>query len=80
MKVYCNGRKALRETLGSGMLSILPRKCDLLKSHRVKVGLVQCKNENFPSQITNDPFSTTERIEQNRAFEIDCSSVVGFRL
>ena len=39
--------------------------------------LVRCENENCPSQITKDAFSTTERIEQSRVFEINCSSVVG---
>ena len=40
--------------------------------------LVQCDNENCPSQITNDAFSTTKKIEQSRAFEVNCSSVVRF--
>ena len=39
-----------------------------------------CENENCLLQITNEAFSTTERIEQSRAFEINCSSVIGFRL
>ena len=41
---------------------------------------LRCENENCPLQITNvDAFLTTERIEQSRAFEINCLSVVRFR-
>ena len=66
------------------MLSIFPGSVKLLENVSSKTGLgstwpVRCKYENCLSQITNDPFSTTERIEQNRVFEINCSSVVGFR-
>ena len=47
---------------------------ELLKNVSSKTGLgsawlVRCENENCQSQITNDPFSTTERIEQSRVFE-----------
>ena len=57
---------------------------ELLKNVSSKSGLgstwlVWCKNENCLLQITNEAFSTTKRIEQSRAFEINCSSVVGFR-
>ena len=56
---------------------------ELLKNVSSKSGLgstwlVRCENENCPLQITNEAFSTTERIEQSRAFEINCSSVAGF--
>ena len=57
---------------------------ELLKNVSIKSWLgspwlVCCENENGPLQITNKAFSTPERIEQSRAFEINCSSVVGFR-
>ena len=57
---------------------------ELLKNVSSKSGLgstwlVRCENENCPLQITNEAFLTTERIEQSGAFEINCSSVVGFR-
>ena len=72
LKVYCR-RKMLQE-----------KSVELLKNVSSKSGLgstwlVRCENENCPLQITNEAFSTTERIEQSRAFEINCSSVVGFR-
>ena len=52
------------------------------KSGRGSTWLVRSENENCPLQISNETFSTTERTEQSRAFEINCSSVVGvcFRL
>ena len=52
--------------------------------YRVKLGLAQlglsvAKMKTARRKKLNDPFSTTERIEQSRVFEINCSSVVGFR-
>ena len=76
---YCNGRAASIKTPGSGLLSIFQRSVELLENVSSKSWLVQ--NENCPSQITKDVFSTTEG--SNRAeplFEINYSSVVGFRL
>ena len=51
----------------------------LSKSGLGSTWLVRWENENCPLQITNEAFSTTERIEQSRALEMNCSSVVGFR-
>ena len=84
LKVYCSGKEASRKTQGSGLLSVFPGKCRTFKNVSSKSGLgttwlVQCENENCLLQITNEGFSTTERIEQSRAFEINCSSVVEFR-
>ena len=84
LKVYCRGKEASRKTPRSGSLSIFQGSVELLKNVSSKSGLgstwlVRCENENCPLQITNEAFSTTERIEQSRAFEINCSSVVGFR-
>ena len=49
--------------------------------YRVKLGLAQLglsvvKMKTARRKKLNDPFSTTERIEQSRVFEINCSSVV----
>ena len=84
LKVYCRGKEASRKTPRSGSLSIFQGSVELLKNVSSKSGLgstwlVRCENENCPLQITNEAFSTTERIEQSRAFEMNCSSVVGFR-
>ena len=84
LKVYCRRKEASRKTPGSGLLSIFPGKCRTFKNVSSKSGLgstwlVRCENKNCPLQITNEAFSTTERIEQSRAFEINYSSVVGFR-
>ena len=51
--------------------------------YRVKLGLAQlglsvAKMKTARRKKLNDPFSTTERIEQSRVFEINCSSVVFF--
>ena len=79
LKVYCSGKEASRKIPGSGLLSIFPGKCLIpSKSGLGSTWLVRCENENYPLQI-DDAFSTTERIEQSRPFEINCSSVVGFR-
>ena len=85
-KVYCSGKKASRKTPGSGLLSIFPGRCRTFKKCIEEKWAwlnlacpVRCENETCPLQITNEAFSTTERIEQSRAFEINCSSVVGFR-
>ena len=87
LKVYCSGKEASRKTPGSGLLSIFPGKCRTFKKCIEEKWAwlnlacpVRCENETCPLQITNEAFSTTERIEQSRAFEINCSSVVGFRL
>ena len=63
---FCQGNVEILENLSS-------------KSGLGSTWLVRCDNENCLSQITNDAFSTTEKIEQGRAFEVNCSSVVGFR-
>ena len=86
-KVYCNGKEASRKTPGSGLLTIFPGKCmsNFKKMYRVKEGLAQLGLSGAKMKtarckyITNEAFSTTERIEQSRTFEINCSSVVGFR-
>ena len=73
LKVYCSEREASTKTLGSGLSSIFFQgSVELLenvssKSALGSTRLVRCKNENFPSQITNDAFSTTERIELVRS-------------
>ena len=84
LKVYCSWKKVSRKTPESSLLSIFPGKSRTLKNVSIKSWLgspwlVCCENENGPLQITNKAFSTPERIEQSRAFEINCSSVVGFR-
>ena len=75
-EVYCSGREASRKSPVSSMLSILQGKCRTFRkyiSSKSELGLtclVRCENKNCLSQINNDTFWTTERIEQSRAFEI----------
>ena len=79
LKVYCSRKEASRKTPGSGLFLICTGKCRTFKkinvSSKSELGstwLVRYENENCPLQITNDAFLTTERIEQSRAFEINC--------
>ena len=83
LKVYCSGKEdqeKLQEAVCSRFFqgSVKLLKIVLSKSGLGSTWLVRCENENCPLQITNEAFSTTERIEQSRAFEINCSSVVRF--
>ena len=84
LKVYCNGKKLQEKLQEAVCCRFFQGSVELLKNVSSKSGLgstwlVRCENENCQLQITNEAFSTTERIEQSRAFEMNCSSVVGFR-
>ena len=71
-KVYRSGKAASRKIC----CRLFQESVELLKNVSSKswlgsTWLVRC--ENYPLQITNDVFLTTERIKQSRAFEINCS-------
>ena len=85
LKVCCSGREASEKLQEALCCRFCLGSAELLENVSSKSGLgstwlVRCENENCQSQITNDAFSITDRIEQSRAFELFCSSVVGFRL
>ena len=61
---FCQGRVEILENLSR-------------KSGLGSTWLVRSDNENYLSQITNDAFSTTEKIAQSRVFEVNCSSGPG---
>ena len=78
LKVYGSGKEALRNLQEAVCCRFFQGSVDLLKNVSNKSGpgstwLVRC--DNCPLPITNDAFSTTERTEQSRAFEINCCRV-----